>query len=142
MMLLVKFNSDWADEFDVAGFTVMPEEDWKFIQEVLKFRFEVRPNDTVDWCFGTNEWFQWESYIEFKNCFSSEGINDYQAKVLGEFFYGYTNKYYTSFGGIPFDSYKEQVLELATIHGDGYVEVENNEFVWKDEKNEEDEKTA
>ncbi len=140
-MLLVKFKSDWADEFDVSGFTIIPNKDWEYICEALKARFKARPNDEIGWGFGTNEGFDWKTYKEIMRCFSVQSIYTYEIKAL-QVFFGKDYNYYTSFGLIPFDSYKEQVLELVDIWQVGKLVMENKKFVWKDEKYEKNEKTT
>lgn len=143
-MLLVKFDSDWADEFNVNGFSIMSERDWKFIQEVLKIRFKARSGVTVDWHFGTNEGFEWYDYEEIMNCFSTKTITGNEAAVIAKFFSSFSNNSYVSFGQTPFYSCKEDVLELVEIWEEGHVEIVNQKFVWMDERNEneKDEKSA
>lgn len=141
-MLLIKFDSDWADEFGVDGFTIMPERDWKFIEEVVKIRFEARPGKTVDWYFGTNEGFDWYDYEEMMSCFSVKTITGSEAAVIDKFFSVDPHKQYTSFGHIPFYSCKEDVLELVEIWEEGHIEMDNGKPVWKDERDEKNEKTT
>lgn len=50
--ILVKYYSNWADEFDIQGFAIMNEEE--YIQWVEDFR---KASDTeYQWYFGTNEY--------------------------------------------------------------------------------------
>ena len=49
--ILVKYCSNWADEFDIQGFAIMNEEE--YIQWIEDFR-KAEETD-YDWYFGTNE---------------------------------------------------------------------------------------
>lgn len=57
---LVKFSADYADEFDVYGFCIMTEIEYKEFMNDLK---------KVDWpsenYFGTNEAIECESYEDY-----------------------------------------------------------------------------
>ena len=50
--ILVKYCSNWADEFDIQGFAIMNEEE--YIQWIEDFR-KAEKTDYV-WYFGTNEY--------------------------------------------------------------------------------------
>lgn len=50
--ILVKYYSNWADEFDIQGFAIMNEEE--YIQWIEDFR-KAEEIDYV-WYFGTNEY--------------------------------------------------------------------------------------
>lgn len=53
-MILVKFSSDWADEFTVAGFKVIEEDKLEAFKEAAEL-----PHT---WYFGTNEGFEDEIF--------------------------------------------------------------------------------
>lgn len=55
--LLVKFCHDWADEFDVYGFSIHTKEEWEAHKKRVKSIPNLFPQDMY---FGTNE------YIKFK----------------------------------------------------------------------------
>ena len=50
--ILVKYYSNWSDEFDIQGFAIMNEEE--YIQWVENFR-KAKEKD-YEWYFGTNEY--------------------------------------------------------------------------------------
>lgn len=50
--ILVKYCSNWADEFDIQGFAIMNEEE--YIQWIEDFR-KAKETD-YEWYFGTNEY--------------------------------------------------------------------------------------
>lgn len=49
--ILVKYCSNWADEFDIHGFAIMNDEE--YLQWIEDFRKAKEFN--YDWYFGTNE---------------------------------------------------------------------------------------
>ena len=49
--ILVKYCSNWADEFDIQGFAIMNEEE--YLQWIEDFRKAKEFN--YDWYFGSNE---------------------------------------------------------------------------------------
>ena len=53
MQVLVKFESDWADEFSVYGWAIKDKEDW--LEDVDIFE---RGYGNQSWNFGTNEGFE------------------------------------------------------------------------------------
>ena len=81
-MILVSFEANYADEFDVFGLKVFENDqawreylnEWKekfkkqISEEKLKEFFEVETNEEL-WYFGTNEFIIFNSWSEFKNCF-------------------------------------------------------------------------
>ncbi len=56
MKYLVKFSSDWADEFDMDGFRIMSEEEFEKYKTGMNN--EEYPYEAG---FGTNEWFDYDS---------------------------------------------------------------------------------
>jgi hypothetical protein len=51
--VLIKFNDNYADEFDVSGFKVMTYDDWVEIEkDLLKSEYLKGPFETY---FGSNE---------------------------------------------------------------------------------------
>lgn len=89
MMWLVKFADNWADEFDVEGFTVLTQEEYThfmdLVQDVAK---KIDSGEIFSFYFGTNEWFDYESGDEFISAFESELIGNGQADTLKRFVIG------------------------------------------------------
>jgi hypothetical protein len=52
MYYLVKFNKDWADEFNVYGFNIFKQEEWDLLAKEMKRR---KKDQAGTWYFGTNE---------------------------------------------------------------------------------------
>lgn len=82
--LLVKFSADYADEFQVSGFTVMEKADW----ESYKKRAEVGEWPQSQY-FGTNEGIEWQSAEDHLGDFDTVEITDEQAVFLLTSFAGY-----------------------------------------------------
>lgn len=82
--LLVKFSGNYADEFQVSGFTVMEKKDWE--QYVKDAKAGEWPQARS---FGTNEGIQWESVEDHLDAFNTIEITDEQAVFLLTSFTGY-----------------------------------------------------
>jgi hypothetical protein len=64
IFLLIVFKDNWADEFDCEGFSFVKINEWETIKkeaELCDFPQEV--------CFGTNEYFLYDSAKEFLSKF-------------------------------------------------------------------------
>lgn len=102
-MLLVKFDSSYADEFDVEGFTVMSESEWQEHKAQAKKcfeNFEKLPKDQygrrrnkygnrvdgIEVYFGTNEQMIYETLGCYLSSFSISEISDEDIAVLNKFF--------------------------------------------------------
>ncbi len=79
--VLVKFDADWADEFNCYGFSIMPETVWKKYKEDLK---------KLEWpqerYFGTNESFNWETRDEHLKDFKVKKISEKESEGLAKLF--------------------------------------------------------
>lgn len=94
-MLLLKFEADYADEFDVYGIELVSEKQWEWTLKML---------DTVDWphekYFGTNEALEFESKEDFLRCFKVITVNDDEASVITKLF-GNNYNSSVSYGTVP-----------------------------------------
>lgn len=110
-MLLINFNDNYADEFDVNGFRIATEEEWEQEKESMKAAFAAsqeiqdffydpdipsyRRNyrRTIEMYFGTNEALEWDSYDDAISCFSAVKITEEEAESLNRLLnpgnYGY-----------------------------------------------------
>lgn len=110
--LLVKFQADWADEFDVYGFALTSREEWDLYCERL---------DDVAWpqcrSFGTNEEIQWESKEDHLQAFDVKKIDEEHVFLLKKLFSPRPkggNLYYGHFlwlDGLTKKNWKEQYSE-------------------------------
>ena len=114
-LLLVKFDSNWADEFDVDGFVVWPESKWQAHKDAVTKWFENRAakrgpkpelpphNDPTYWTiydqvrkwergeeveryFGTNESMTYSSAEDYFRCFKTTEITAEEYEVLKRLF--------------------------------------------------------
>jgi hypothetical protein len=80
---LVKFQADYADEFDVYGFTVMTE------NQYIQFRNDL---EKVEWpsenYFGTNEAIVFQSLKDYENAIEVIEIDEKEYQVLEKLFGG------------------------------------------------------
>lgn len=90
-MLLVKFNCDYADEFDVEGFSVYTEEEWSEVVQGVKEGFENQTTSKErEVYFGTNEACTFENFDQWLNCFRVYTITDDEAAFVNRVFpYGF-----------------------------------------------------
>ena len=95
-MILLKFECDYADEFDVYGFEVISEERWQAIQvAIADLKYPCG-----DFYFGTNEGIIFESAQELRNSFEAIEITEDEVKVLEKCFKKFNH---ISYGWIPTD---------------------------------------
>ena len=102
---LVKFESNYADEFDIEGFMVMSEADWEEHKKLAARKFEnfaKLPKDQygrtitsygervngIEIFFGTNEQMIYETLDCYLRSFSLTEISDAEYATLDKFFKG------------------------------------------------------
>lgn len=76
---VVRFNSNYADEFDVEGIRIF--DDWKEYQETMKKDVSY-PHEFY---FGTNEQLEFESYEDLMQSMQATRITQDQALVIANF---------------------------------------------------------
>ena len=82
--VLVRFESDWGDEFDVYGFEIMTKKSYeKYISEL---REKWEDGITVECYFGTNEGFTWENIEDYTNCLTVTDINKEEYNIIKRLF--------------------------------------------------------
>jgi hypothetical protein len=97
--LLVKFDSNWADEMDIDGFMVMTQDEWDQYKAHTKKFFEQLGERSWSFGIGTNEEIEYESHDEFIRELKVEEITDVEYESLAHLF-----KYYdgtVQFGFFP-----------------------------------------
>lgn len=80
--VLVKFECNWADEFDMKGMIVMDRTKWAALDAKAQKWFEANPSDIYEEYFGTNEAFSWTDYKEWRDCYKVVEITEDEAVVL------------------------------------------------------------
>lgn len=101
--ILVKYCSNWADEFDIQGFAIMNEEE--YIQWIEDFR---KASDTeYQWYFGTNEFINYWDEKDWSviNLSMEEALNLIYIFDLGQEHY---EDGYPIYGFFPDFHFKEE----------------------------------
>lgn len=58
-MLLIKFSADYADEFNIYGFSIVSEEVWNdYVRHLHNY---LNDQEEYEWFFGTNEFIYFDS---------------------------------------------------------------------------------
>lgn len=77
--VLIKYDDNWANEFDVNGFFATTLEEWeKFINEVSKASY---PQEVY---FGTNEFIEFETFEDFYNKLTITKISEKEFNILSK----------------------------------------------------------
>ena len=58
-MKIVRLHRNWADEFDVIGFSIMTDEEYEAFKEAMDKLPEDLSNEEFEFYFGTNEAISW-----------------------------------------------------------------------------------
>lgn len=96
-MLLIKYDSNYADEFDISGFRVMTEDEWEVIKTNAKKAFDTRPLEMhyyykdmravpLEIYFGTNEFVSYEKYEYWLNDFRISTISENEVEFFKKHF--------------------------------------------------------
>lgn len=93
--LLVKFESNWADEMDVVGFKLMTELEWNDFKEAARFILGKEP---FTFYVGTNEEITWETYDDFIKSLKVKNITDEEESLIDKLFF---KKGWKQFGTFP-----------------------------------------
>lgn len=89
--VVVKLNTNWADEMDIEGFIITTEDEWKEYTKEIKKDF---PED-CEMYVGTNEHISFSNYEEFMSCLKVTKVNKDEAKLIKKLFgdsYGFGHK--------------------------------------------------
>lgn len=78
--VLVRFESNYADEFDVSGFAVVEEGAWNKHLEASKDFFKVEGEHEIG--FGTNENIQFSNFDEYRDSFQATTLAPNETEVL------------------------------------------------------------
>lgn len=83
--LVITFDCNWADEFDMRGLCVMERQQWEGYVEAARKWFDANPDKECEIGFGTNEAFTFESFEEWRHCFEEKDVTDDEAAALCKF---------------------------------------------------------
>lgn len=118
---LIKCNADYADEFDVDGFCIMNETDYRIFSENKK-EFQEKYDCPIEVYFGTNEFLVFGDAFDMFRSITEKEITDTQFQAL-------TDLGLESFGYIPavdiimskdYIDYYNDYNEHRNYHGEYY----------------------
>lgn len=108
--VLVKWSSNYADEFDVDGFVLMDESVWNEAKEKIP-KYE----DEISIGFGTNEEIEYSNGQEFFNDLSAQVLSNLEAGIIEQTIGG-------SFGHSGFEYIIEDILNSdANDNGEDFL---------------------
>lgn len=126
----VSFKANWADEFDVVGYSVMSKDEWD--KELAYAQEYFKEIEFFSFTFGSNQDIDFDSYSGWANCFKATPIDSITAKELIAINHGWNDScFYGKFPtvseyGRDLDDYREQKAK---------EQVENNKT--EEQKNQE-----
>jgi hypothetical protein len=91
-ILLVRCDSNWADEFDIQGFALYTEHAWKEYLRLIKIKTFSKERDPCDEygphvaCIGTNQSLGYENFSSYKNDFKTQVVSEDEIKILQSLF--------------------------------------------------------
>jgi hypothetical protein len=103
--LILYYNDNYADEFDVSGYDVITKHQYDRIMVYMQNYFKVKKR--YEWSFGTNEEIHYRSYDEFYSAFDTRLISEEDYLVLAKLGL-------TSSGSTP----TEHLIEVTWEEGD------------------------
>lgn len=83
---LVKFDNDWADEFNLTTFAVMEQQKIEQTFALFELYFRFFSNKPLEISFGTNEYFEFEDYKSFRNFFEIVNLTEQEVEMLRRLF--------------------------------------------------------
>ena len=89
--ILIKFDANYADEFDVEGFVVMSASAWEEHKTMAKEFFENGGH--AEQYFGTNEYVEFDSYEDYMSAIKTTELDETQYEVLETLFNEHRNAY-------------------------------------------------
>lgn len=114
IMLLVKFNSYWADEFATEGFALMSQADY---DQMVKYYSHME----ASFNFGTNEGFENSEYDKISDDLKAFEVSESDVEVLHRLFPELKSSYSPAFGIFPQfgeDCGEEAITELDELAKD------------------------
>lgn len=86
MPLLVKFEKDYSDEFNVYGFAIYDSRSlWEDHLNKVNDIF-LRDEEAPEVYFGTNEFIEYNDFSEYESSFKIQEIDEETAKKLKDLF--------------------------------------------------------
>lgn len=83
--VLITESWDYADEFNIGGFTIMPTVEWKELIHKIKL-YESSLFSDCEFYFGTNECIIIQSFDEFLEGIDVQNITKQEYDIINELF--------------------------------------------------------
>lgn len=81
MAVLIKWEQNWADEFDMTGFQILSDEDYnRFIDRINNADYPVEAS------FGTNESYEFESIEDITRSIDAITLTEKEAETFSNLF--------------------------------------------------------
>lgn len=96
-MKLLKYDSNWADEMDIDGFTIMSDEGWESWKTDIQKFFKKR--EYWNYGIGTNEDIEYGSAKEVLKDIKVIDISEDEADIIDKLFF--KDSVYKTFGYFP-----------------------------------------
>lgn len=81
-LILVKIDTNWADEMDVGSFAVMETSVWKEHENKIKKIFKMLGQRSLRVGIGSNQEMYYDSLKEYKKSYNAVKITSEKAKFL------------------------------------------------------------
>lgn len=123
--IVVKIDRDWADEFDVVGFSIFPIG----AKDIINFLVQYSNEHSIEHCFGTNEDLEGVGDVEIVE------VTDEEAKTICKVFcIGIGSSYGTAPG---MDFIAETISWSLLDDGEEFTPEQKNDLIeyfgWDDE---------
>ena len=87
MKYLFEISENYCDEFDVAGFSILTEEDYKTYEYIKENINKLNKDDEPFYIgFGSNEEIEFENAGEFINSLNITEISDEEYEIINKHF--------------------------------------------------------
>ena len=98
MKQLIKFEDNWADEFNVEAFAVKDYQEIEKLFALAKIYFDLFPGQELEIGFGTNEELTFRDYEDYRSKFTVTDLTESEVEVFREHFPQYLPEYLPVFG--------------------------------------------
>lgn len=78
--LYVQYSDNWADEMDITGGQIFTKTEWDAYRKAARKVF--KDNGGYTFYMGTNQYIEYSSYEDFKNCFEIKKLSIEEVHML------------------------------------------------------------
>jgi|LakMenE01Jun11ns_1017448.scaffolds.fasta_scaffold9809416_3 hypothetical protein len=98
MKQLIKFQDNWADEFNVEAFAVKDYQEIEKLFALAKIYFDLFPGQELEIGFGTNETLTFCDYEDYRSRFTVTDLTESEVEVFQKHFPQYLPEILPVFG--------------------------------------------